>query len=183
MDKRLVLELVPGPAFLVGNLIGGIFLGAGFATVATAVAIFLRWRWDRSLPLMAISIFLLTLVLLTAGLILDDTTYVKVSNTVGSVAFAAIVAGGMLLRPSLLRRTLGYSLHMTGRGWRLLHLGWIGLSLARAAANEVMWRTTSDRVWAIYNGLSDVAWIGLFFILTSVIANRFWDEPAPGQDA
>ncbi len=177
MDKRLVVELIPGPAFLIGNAVGGLFVGAGFAAVATALAIVLRWKWDRSLPWMAVSIFVLTLTLLAAGLVLDDANYVKLSNTVGSLAFAAIIALGMCLRPSLLRRTLGYSLHMTDQGWRVLHLGWITASLARAAANEVVWRNTSDRTWAIYNGVTDIAWIGVFFLITSAIAHRFWVEP------
>lgn len=174
MDKRLVVELVPGPAFLLGNALGGIFAGAALATVATAAAILLRWRWDRTLPLMAISILALTLGLLAVGLVLDDTTYVKISNTVGSLAFAAIVAGGMLLEPSLLRRTLGYSIQMTDAGWRILHLLWIGLSVARAVANEIVWRNFSESAWALYNGLSDIAWIGLFFIATSIVAHRNW---------
>lgn len=178
MDKRLALELIPGPAFLIGNAIGGIFLGAALAAVATAAAIVLRWRWDRSLPLMALSIFALTLVLLAVGVVMDDTAYVKISNTVGSLAFATLIALGMLLRPSLLRRTLGYSIHMTGHGWRILHVTWIAISLARAVANEWMWRTVSDHAWAIYNGVSDIAWIGLFFLATSGVARRYWNEQA-----
>ncbi len=177
MDKRLVLELIPGPAFLAGYAIGGIFVGAAFASVATAVAIALRWRWDRSLPLMAISILVLTLVLLAAGLLLDDTAYVKASNTIGSLAFAAIIGAGMALRPSLLRRTLGRSLHMTAQGWRRLHLGWIALSIARAGVNELVWRNLSDRSWALYNALSDVAWLGGFVLLTYAIARRHWEDP------
>jgi len=176
MDKRLLLELIPGPAFLIGNATGGIFVGAGFATVATVIAVFLRWRWDQRLPLMAISILALTLILLSLGLVFDDTTWVKVSNTIGSVLFAVILAGGTLLRPSLLRRTLGYSLHLTNTGWRLLHTTWICLSLARAFANEVIWRTVEDHIWATYNGLSDIGWIGVFYLATSQIARRHWDE-------
>lgn len=178
MDKRLVVELIPGPAPLMGNAVGGLFVGAGFAAAATGVAILLRWRWDRRLPLMAISVFRLTIVLLAAGLFFDDTTYVKASNTVGSVTFATIIGLGMVLRPSLLRRTLGYSIHMNAHGWRILHISWICLSLARAAANEFFWRNLSDRTWAIYNGVSDIAWIALFFVITSVVVHRYWEETA-----
>lgn len=177
MDKRLLLEILPGPAFLIGSAFGGIFAGAALAALATMIAIGLRWRWDRELPWMAISIFALSLILLASGFLLDDATYVKLSNTVGSLAFAVIVAFGALLRPSLLRRTLGHSVHMTPQGWRALHLGWISLSLARAAANEVVWRNASDRTWTIYNGVSDLAWIGLFFLVTSAVAHRHWKEP------
>ncbi|MFM8746965.1 MAG: inner membrane-spanning protein YciB [Aestuariivirga sp.] len=178
MDKRLSLELFPGPAFLVGNAMGGIFAGAGLGAVATAAAIALRWKWDRRLSLMAMSIFGLTLFLLAAGLFFDNTFFVKVSNTVGSLALAAIVAVGMLLRPSLLQRTLGYSIHLTDQGWRVLHLAWISLSIARGATNELVWRNFSDHTWAIYNGLSDFAWIGLFFLLTHGVARQYWNEPA-----
>ena len=127
---------------------------------------------------MARSIFGLTLFLLAAGLFFDNTTFVKVSNTVGSLAFAAIVAVAMRLRPSLLQRTLGYSIHMADQGWRVLHLAWISLSVARGAANELVWRNFSDRTWAIYNGLSDFIWIGLFFLATYAVARRYWNEPA-----
>ena len=125
---------------------------------------------------MAISIFVLTVVLLTVGLILEDTTYVKVSNTIGSIGFAAIVGLGLFLNPSLLRRTLGHSIQMEPSGWWVLHLGWVVLSIARAVANEIVWRTLSDRTWAIYNGVSDIAWIGLFFVVTSVVAHRYWED-------
>lgn len=178
MDKRLILELMPGPAFLIGNALGGIFLGAGLGALATALAILLRWRWDRSLPWLAVSIFGLTVVLLALGLVLDDTVYVKLSNTIGSLVFAAIIAAGLFARPSLLERTLGYSIRMTAQGWSVLHGVWIGLSLARAGANEAVWRTTSDQTWALYNGMSDLAWIGLFVLATHLTAHRYWTEPA-----
>jgi intracellular septation protein len=178
MDKRLMVELLPGPAFLIGNALGGIFLGAGLGALATALAILLRWRWDRSLPWLAVSIFGLTVILLALGLVLDDTVYVKLSNTVGSLAFAAIIAAGLFARPSLLERTLGHSIHMTARGWSALHGVWICLSLARAGANEIVWRTTSDQTWAIYNGVSDLAWIGLFVLATHLTAHRYWQDPA-----
>jgi intracellular septation protein len=178
MDKRLMVELLPGPAFLVGNALGGIFLGAGLGALATALAILLRWRWDRSLPWLAIAIFGLTVILLAFGLVLDDTTYIKLSNTIGSLVFAAIIAAGLLARPSLLERTLGHSIRMTARGWSTLHGVWIFLSLARAGANEIVWRTTSDQTWAVYNGVSDLAWIGAFVLATHVTAHRHWQDRA-----
>ena len=183
MDKRLIVELLPGPAFLLGNALGGIFVGAGFGVAATIAAILLRWRWDRRLPLLALSIFGLTIVLLGLGLVMDDTTYVKISNTAGSLAFAAIIAAGAWLQPSLLRRTLGYSIHVSDAGWRMLHIGWITLSLARAALNEAIWRSTSDGAWALYNGISDIVWIGLFFAVTFAVAHLYWDEPDPENPA
>lgn len=178
MDKRLIVEVIPGPAFLAGHAVGGIFAGAIVAAAATAVAVFLRWRWDQRLPLMAISIFVLTVALLGFGFVFNDPTYVKMTNTFGSLAFAGVIAGGMALRPSLLRRTFGHSIRMAPRGWRVLHLSWIALSLTRAGANEAVWRTTSGGTWALYNGISDIVWIGLFVALTWAVAHRYWTEDA-----
>lgn len=178
MDKRFALELVPGVAFIIGSYAGGVFLGAGFAAAATAAAIWLRWRWDRSLPWLAIAIFALTFVLLLTGLAFDDAIFVKVAPTVGSLAFAAIIGGGFFLRPSLLERTLGYSLQMTRRGWHVLHMMWIGLSVFRAALNELVWRHASEGAWTLYNGLSDFVWLGLFFVMTWLVARVHWQESA-----
>lgn len=182
LDKRLVVEFLPGVAFLAGNALGGIFAGAGLAAMATVIAVALRWHWDRSLPWMAVSIFALTLILLLAGLALDDATFVKVAATVGSLAFAAIIGAGMILRPSLVQRTLGYRLAMTPQGWRMLEASWIGVSLLRAGTNEAVWRNASDQTWALYNGLSDFLWFGLFYLATSVVARRFWQDAEPGDD-
>lgn len=180
LDKRLVVEFVPGVAFLAGNLLGGIFAGAGLAAVATVIAVALRWHWDRGLPWMAVSLFALTLILLLAGLALEDATFVKVAPTVGSLAFAAIIGAGMILRPGLVQRTLGYRLALTPQGWRMLEASWIGVSLLRAGANEVVWRNAADSAWAVYNGVSDVLWIGLFYLATSAVAHRFWQDDEPG---
>ncbi|MEM9754554.1 MAG: septation protein IspZ [Pseudomonadota bacterium] len=177
MDKRLVIEFVPGIAFLIGNALGGLFTGAGFACAATIIAILLRWRWDRRLPWMAIAICALTLVLVGAAFVFDDETFIKVSATVGSVAFAAIIAAGMLVRPSLLERTLGYKLQMTAEGWIALHASWIAISLARAGVNEAIWRNVANDVWAIYNGLSDFGWFAVFFGATWLCADRYWNGP------
>ncbi len=181
MDKRVAIELLPGLAFVIGSYLGGLFVGAGLAAGSTAVVIWLRWHWDRSMPWLAVAIFALTLVLLLAGLVLDDTTFVKVAPTVGSLAFAAIIGCGFFLRPSLLERTLGFSLHMTRRGWHILHSVWIGLSVIRAGMNEVVWRMASERVWVVYNGLSDFVWLGAFFVTTWGVARVCWQEPMETQ--
>lgn len=178
MDKRFALELFPAVAFLVGNAVGGLFVAAGAASVMTALAVALRWHWDRSLPWLALATFALALVLLLAGLVFNDTTFIKVRSTIGSVAFAIIVMAGTLLRPSLLRRTLGYRLRMTGRGWRVLHGAWIALALLSAAANEVVWRNTSDDTWATYNAMSGFALFGLYYAVTSIVAHRHWQDAA-----
>ncbi|MEJ6392306.1 septation protein IspZ [Gymnodinialimonas sp. 2305UL16-5] len=176
MDKRLLIEFTPGIAFWIGNSIDGLFLGAGLAAIATIFAIILRWRWDRRLPWLAITIFAVSMVMLILGLFNDDATFVKISGTVTSVAFAVILAFGLLLRPPMLQQSMGYKLFLTREGWQVMHFTWIGVSLIRAAANEVVWRTTSDDTWVLYSVISDFGWFAVLFVATGVIIHFYWDE-------
>ena len=83
----------------------------------------------------------------------------------------------MLMQPSMLERTLGHNIQMEDVGWILLHWVWIGISLLRAGANEVMWRNFSDGTWAIYNGIGDFAWIGVLIGATWLVAYHYWNGP------
>ncbi|KIC51776.1 septation protein IspZ [Tateyamaria sp. ANG-S1] len=183
MDKRLIVEFAPGIAFVLGDTLGGIWVGSAFAAVATLIAIVLRWRWDQSLPWLAISIFFLTAVMVTAGFFFNDTAFVKISATVGSLVFAVILGVGLFFKPSLVERTLGYKIKLVDEGWLLLNYSWIGITLLRAGANELVWRNATDRVWVLYNGFSDFAWFALFFAVTWVVAWEYWDEDAEEEDA
>jgi len=176
MDRRLTLELLPGLAFLLGYELGGLFWAAGATVLATSIAVALRWRWDGSVPWLAVATLALVVVLTLAGIALQDETFVLVRPTVGALAFAAILALGALARPSLLRRTLDYKLQIEDAGWRVLHVAWVGLSLLSAGANEVARRTLSTDTWALYNAASDPALFGLIYLATRWIAEIYWIE-------
>ncbi|WP_424968095.1 hypothetical protein [Dinoroseobacter sp. S375] len=44
MDRRLLLEFLPGAAFLLGYAYGGLLWAAAVTVLATGVAVALRWR-------------------------------------------------------------------------------------------------------------------------------------------
>ena len=176
MDRRLVLEFLPGVAFLLGHAYGGLLWAAGITVIATAVAVALRWRWDGSVPWLAVSILVLVMVLTGFGIALQDETFVLVRPTVGAVAFAGIIAIGAFVRPSLLKRTLGYRLQIHETGWHLLHVAWIGISLLSGLANEFRRRFLTTDQWAIYNVASDPVLVGLIYLATRWIAEQYWIE-------
>ena len=174
MDRRLVLEVLPGLAFLLGNSVGGLLVAAGAAVVATALAVAVRWRWDGHIPWLADSTLVLALVLTGAGILLNDQTFVLIRPTVGALAFAGIVAGGGFVRPSLLQRALGYKLRIEAKGWSVLHVAWIALAVFSAFANEVARRALPTNQWAIFNVLSDPVLIACIWLATRLIAERYW---------
>lgn len=183
MDRRLALELLPGIAFLVGHWVGGLFWGAGLSVVATALAVGLRWRWDGAIPWLAVATFVLIAVLTVTGVLLKDDSFVQLRPTVGSLAFAAILAVGAFARPSLLWRTLHYKLQLTPHGWHLLHAAWVGLALLAAGANEVARQVLSTDHWVIFNLAADPALFGLIWIATRGLAEFYWDEDQDADDA
>lgn len=176
MDRRLVLEFLPGIAFLAGNAYGGLLWAAAVTVVATAIAVAIRWRWDGSIPWLAVATLILAVVLTAFGLVLNDETFVLIRPTVGAIAFSAILAVGALAKPSLLERTLGYRLQLEKAGWPILHAAWISISLLSALANEFARRLLSTDQWAFYNVASDPILFGLIYLTTRMIAEWYWVE-------
>lgn len=176
MDRRLVIEFIPGLVFLVTNAFATLFVATAAAILASGLAVFLRYRIDGQIPFIAVSTVVLSVVLFSIGLALDDERYIKMRPTIGGVAFAVILISGLAFRPSLLERSLGYRLIMTVAGWRLLHVGWFGLALVLAATNELVWRNTTTDLWVTYNVVSGPAAIALYWGITWCIAWYYWDE-------
>ena len=176
MDRRLALEFLPGAAFLLGNAYGGLLWAAAVTVVATAVAVALRWRWDGSIPWLAVTTLVLAGILTVFGLALNDETFVLIRPTVGAVAFAGILTIGAFTKPSLLERTLGYRLQLEKAGWTVLHGAWISLSLLSAVANEVARRLLSTDQWAFFNVASDPTLFGLIYLATRLTAEWYWVE-------
>lgn len=176
MDRRLLIEFLPGLVFLLVNAASTLFVATGAAIVAAMVAVFLRYRIDRQIPFIAVSTVVLSVLLFGIGLALDDERYIKVKSTIGGVAFAVILLSGLAFKPSLLERSLGYRLDILPSGWKLLHMTWACLALLLAAANELVWRNTTTDLWVTYNVISGPVAIGLYFGVTWCIAWYWWNE-------
>jgi intracellular septation protein len=176
LDRRLLLEFLPGLVFLTVNAVSTLYVATAAAILAAIVAVFLRYRIDGQLPFLAISTVLLSVVMLGAGLVQDDERFIKIKPTIGGVSFALILAAGMLARPSMLQRSMGYKLEMIPTGWTVLHFAWIGLALTLAGANELVWRNTSTDLWVTYNVASGPVTFGIYFAITYAVAWWYWDE-------
>lgn len=176
LDRRLLLEFLPGLVFLAVNAVSTLYVATGAAILAAMLAVYLRYRIDGQLPFLAISTVLLSIVMLGAGLVQDDERFIKVKPTIGGVSFAIILAGGMLTRPSMLQRSMGYKLEMIPTGWTVLHIAWIALALTLATLNELVWRNTSTDAWVTYNALSGPVTFAIYFGITYAVAWWYWDE-------
>lgn len=176
MDRRLLLEFLPGLVFLLANAVSNLYVATGAAILAAVAAVFLRYRIDGQLPFLAVATVVLSILMLGVGLMLDDERFIKIKPTIGSVAFAVILASGMLARPSMLQRSIGYKLEMIPTGWTVLHMAWIGMALVLAVANELVWRNTSTDLWVLYNVVSGPATFAIYYGVTYTVAWWYWQE-------
>lgn len=176
MDRRLLIEFLPGLVFLVAHSLSTLFVATGAAIVAGMLAVFLRYRIDRQIPFIAVSTVVLSVLLFGIGVALADERYIKVKPTIGGIAFAVILASGMSFKPSLLQRSLGYKLDITPAGWNILHVAWIALALLLALGNELVWRNTTTDFWVAYNALSGPATFALYWGVTYGLAWWYWRE-------
>lgn len=176
MDRRLLLEFLPGIVFLLVNAISTLFIATAMAIVAACVAVALRYRIDGQIPFIAVATVVLSVVLLAVGFASGDERYIKIRPTIAGVAFAIILAVGSSFRPSLLQRSLDYKLTITAAGWRMLHIAWIGIALILALLNEVVWRNTSTDVWVAFDVASGPVAFALYFLVTWGVAWQYWCE-------
>lgn len=176
MDRRLLLEFLPGAVFLLTNAVWDLFAATAAAIAAALVAVILRYRIDGQAPYLAIATVVLSVTLLSVGLVLDDERYIKIRPTIGGVAFAVIVLIGASFRPPLLQRSLGYKLMITDAGWRMLHLGWAGLALCLALLNELVWRNTSTDLWVAYSAIAGPMAFAFYYGVTWAVAWEYWIE-------
>lgn len=105
--------------------------------------------WRLSGRLQAMQIVTLVLVVGLGGITLwaDDPAYIKMKPTFLYVLIAAVLGLGLAMGRNWLGMVFGAALQMQPEGWRILTRRFIGLCLALALANEVVWRNFSEGFW------------------------------------
>lgn len=149
---RLALDLGPLIVFLGTNwLTGNIFLATGIFMAATAVAMLVsRLTAGRISPILWFSG---VMVFVLGGLTvwLHNETFIKIKPTIYYVMISAILLFGMWTNRPMLKMVLGHAYPgLTDRGWAILTRNWVAFFLVLAAANELVWRTTSTDFWLGY---------------------------------
>ena len=144
---KFLFEIGPLVVFFIANGRWGIMPATAAFMVATAIALPAAWWLQRRLPIMPLvsGVFVLGFGGLTIAL--DDETFIKLKPTIVNLLFAAILAGGLVLRLGLLQKLFDTVFQLTERGWRLLTVRWMLFFVVLAALNEFVWRTQTTEFW------------------------------------
>lgn len=79
---------------------------------------------------------------------LHNETFIKLKPTIYYSVVAGLLLFGLASGRNLLKLVLGSAYPgLSERGWQLLTRNWAGYFLFMAAANEVVWRTTTTDFW------------------------------------
>ncbi len=182
LNRHILLEICPVVVFFVVNYGWGLMPATAAVVAATVIAVGIGLAVERRVPVLAIVTLVLVLLLGGASLAFNDETFIKMKPTVGKCLFATALGIGLFFRPSFLARALEGQVKLTGPGWRVLTVCWIGVALGLAALNEILWRTLETDTWVAFNtALTPVSIIG-YISITRLIAPRYWqEEPAENR--
>lgn len=184
---RAFVDYAPLVAWLAWYAVTRDLVQATWAIVAgSAAAILVSLVFERKVapvPLIAGGLGLFFGVLTIA---FDDPVFVKIKPTVINLGFAAFMLGGLLIGRNPLKVILTHlaRIELPDPVIRTLTLRYGLFCLFIALLNEVVWRTQSDGVWAVFR-FPGLTILSLAFWLAHApwIGRNIVKDPAPSENA
>ena len=121
-----------------------------FVAATVAAMVVSRMRLGRISPMLWLSG---GLVVVFGGLTVyfHDPRFIQMKPTIVYLAFAAVLAFGLMTGRPLLEGLLGTAYPgLSAEGWRKLTRNWAAFFVAMAALNELVWRSLGWDAWVLY---------------------------------
>lgn len=147
---RLLTEFGPLLAFFVANYAWGIIPATKVLMAAMVPALAASWFLERRVPVMAVTTAAFVLIFGGLTIALEDELFIKLKPTIVNLCIACALAVGLALRRPFIKLLMGGAVNLTDEGWRLLTIRFIGLFVALAVLNEIVWRTFSTDTWVSF---------------------------------
>ncbi|MGR3541093.1 MAG: inner membrane-spanning protein YciB [Hasllibacter sp.] len=140
-DETYVLAGTEYSGFIVAALV--------FVPILLAATGALWWLTGR---ISRMQVFTLVMVVFFGGLTawFNDEAFFKMKTTIVYAFFCLLLVIGLARGQSWLEFVMGEFLPMRREGWMILTRRLALAFAAMAAANELVWRTMSDRTWVIF---------------------------------
>jgi intracellular septation protein len=138
------------PAELLAGPHAGIFTATTIFIPAVLIALVIGYVKTRHLPVMPVVTAIVVVVFGGATLFLQNEQFIKLKQTIIYVLFGSVLLGGLAFGKPLLGVVFDSVFNLTEEGWRKLTVRWALFFFALAVLNEIVWRTQSDSVWALF---------------------------------
>jgi intracellular septation protein len=106
----------------------------------------------------------------------NDATFFKMKTTFVYGSFALLLGVGLLRGKSLLQWVMAEALPMKAEGWMILTRRLAAMFATLAVANEVIWRTQSEKTWVILETFALPGALFLFLMANFMALQRYLIE-------
>lgn len=180
---RLFVDYAGLVAFLVVIAITGNAITASWAVVAGSIAALLvGFGFERRLAPMPLVTAIFGVIFGGATLVFHNEAIIKMKLTILDAGFGLFLLTGALRGKNPLKALMGDAFHLPDPVVRTLTLRYALLFLALAGANEVIWRTQSTRVWALYKFPGTAILIFIFAMSQAPLMMKHMpDDEAPEE--
>lgn len=180
---RLFVDYAGLVAFLVTIGITGSAIAASWAVVAGSLAALAAgFAFEKRLAPMPLATAILGVVFGGATLIFHDERIIKMKLTILDTGFGVFLLTGALRGKNPLKALMGEAFHLPDPVVRTLTLRYALMFFAIAAGNEVIWRTQSTRIWALYKFPGTVIVIFLFALSQAPLMMKHLPDDTPAKD-
>jgi intracellular septation protein len=158
--RRLILDLGPLLIFVPVLIFRGFLPATAVFMVLIVASLALGYFFERKLSPMPL--FTAAVVLVFGGLTLyfKDPRFFKLKVTFIYCTFGALLLFGLAFKRLFIKYVFSEAFDLDEAGWKKLTLRMGIFFFALAALNEIIWRSFSDKVWA----LSKIGFVVLTFL-------------------
>jgi intracellular septation protein len=104
----------------------------------------------------------------------------QMKMTVVDGALATILFAGVMLKRNPLKMLLGGTMNLPDEAWRVLTIRYGLFFVCSAIANEIVRRTQTPQVWAVFK-LAAIGASVLFGAAQFPLLRKYWHEPGSGE--
>ena len=116
--------------------------------VATLIALFIVWFFERRIPMMPLISGVLITFFGLLTIMTDDMRFIYMKPTIINILFAlALFFGKYFTNEPVLKKIMGKSIALTDIGWELLNKRWMLFFFALAVLNECIHRNYTEEFW------------------------------------
>lgn len=181
---RLFVDYAGLVAFLVVIAITGSAIAASWAVVGGSLAaLAMGFIFEKRLAPMPLVTAIFGVIFGGATLIFHDERIIKMKLTILDAGFGLFLLTGALRGKNPLKALMGDAFHLPDPVVRTLTLRYAVFFFALAAANEVIWRTQSTRVWGLYKFPGTAILIFIFAMSQAPLMMKHMPDDEPAKDA
>jgi intracellular septation protein len=116
--------------------------------VATLIALFIVWVFERRIPMMPLISGILITFFGGLTIYFNDPIFIYIKPTIINTLFGlALLFGKYFTNEPILKKIIGKSIALTDVGWELLNRRWMYFFFGLAVLNECVWRTQTEEFW------------------------------------